>query len=98
MDFNPIFETHVIMKRTDTNEYLSAFLVWDHDSVRWSADIHDAFLFKTRCDAEINGRTVAEWLGDPLNRTVKLMIGSASMQDGSMTINKCSPLNVTRVA
>jgi hypothetical protein len=65
---NLIPSTYTLLHRTDTNEYLTHFEFWDRNSIQWSANVDEAFLFRTHSDAEINGRMVLGWLGDPLNR------------------------------
>ena len=93
-----VFSTYTILHRTDTNEYLTHFEFWDRNSIRWSANADEAFLFKTHSDAEINGRMVLEWLGDPLNRRVELSCAKAKICDRQMVLEQGHPVNVTRVA
>ena len=90
--------THIILHRTDTNEYLTHFEFWDRDSIRWSTNQDEAFLFKTHSDAKINGRMVLEWLGDPLNRKVGLTQASAKITGDEMTVAQGCSVNVTRMA
>ncbi len=95
---NPLPSTYTILHRTDTNEYLSHFEFWDRNSLRWSANVDVAFLFRTHSDAEINGRMVLEWLGDPLNRSVGLMSSDTKLLDTELVLGNQCPVNVTRVA
>ena len=90
--------TYNILHRTDTNEYLTHFEFWDRNSIKWSADANEAFLFKTHSDAEVNGRMVIEWLGDPLNRFVGLSCAKMEIRDGKLTVGQWYSVNVTRVA
>ncbi len=95
---NHLPSTHTILHRTDTNEYLTRFEFWDGNSIRWSANVDEAFLFKSHSDGEINGRMVLEWLGDPLNRQVGLISSDAQLTGAEMTVGQGYPVNVTRVA
>jgi hypothetical protein len=95
---NQIPSTYTILHRTDTNEYLSHFEFWDRDSIRWSTNADDAFLFKTHSDAEINGRMVLEWLGDPINRRVGLSCAKAEIRGRTQAVGQWYSVNVTRVA
>jgi hypothetical protein len=95
---NHTTSTYTILHRIDTNEYLSHFEFWDRNSIRWSANADEAFLFKTHSDAEINGRMVLEWLGDPLNRKIGLMSSKVTQRDSELVVEEQYPLNVTRVA
>ena len=95
---NPSQSTFIILRRTDTSEYLTHFEFWDRNSVKWSANPDEAFLFKTHSDAEINGRMVLDWLKDPLNRNVKLVCAKAGIQKRAMVVGKWYSVNVTRVA
>jgi hypothetical protein len=95
---NQIQSTYTILHRTDTNEYLTHFEFWDRNSIRWSANVDEAFLFRTHSDAEINGRMVLGWLGDPLNRTVGLMSSETKLMDGELSVGPRCPINVTRAA
>ena len=95
---NHIPSTYTILHRTDTNEYLTHFEFWDRNSIRWSANVDEAFLFRTHSDAEINGRMVLEWLKDSLNRNVSLMCANAKLQGRSMVVGEWYSVNVTRVA
>jgi hypothetical protein len=90
--------TYTILHRIDTNEYLTHFEFRDRSSMRWSANVDEVFLFKTHSDAEINGRTVLEWLGDPLNRHVSLCCANTEIRDDQMTVGQWDFVNVTRVA
>lgn len=90
--------TYTILHRTDTNEYLSAFLIWDRHSITWSANVDEAFLFRTHSDAEINGRMVLAWLGDPLNRLVGLSCANSEILNDKLTVGQWYSVNVTRVA
>lgn len=94
---NHIPSTYTILHRTDTNEYLVHFECWDRNSMRWSVNVDEAFQFKTHSDAETNGRMVLDWLGDPLNRTVKLVYTIAGVRGNRLVFGSCFPLNVTRV-
>ena len=93
-----VSRTCIILRRTDTNEYLNHFEFWDRNSIRWTANVYEAFLFKTHSDAEINGRMVLEWLGDPLNRKVGLMSSNVKLSENEMVVEASLPVNVTRVA
>jgi len=95
---NHIASAYNILHRTDTNEYLTHFEFWDRNSLRWSANLNEAFLFRSHSDAEINGRMVLEWLGDPLNLQVGLISSSAQLSGSEMTVAQGYPVNVTRVA
>src|SRR3990172_1259094 len=95
---NHIPSTYTILHRTVTNEYLTRFEFWDRNSVRWSANADEAFLFKTHSDAEINGRMVLEWLGDPLNRSVRLVSSAAEIRRSELIVGDWYSVNVTRVA
>lgn len=90
--------TFTILRRTDTDEYLTHFEFWDQNSIKWSSDLNEAFFFKTHSDAEINGRMVLEWVGDPINRSVNLMCSKVGIQDRSMVVGEWHSVNVTRVA
>jgi hypothetical protein len=90
--------TYTILHRTNTNEYLSHFEIWDRNSTQWSADLNDAFLFRTHSDAEINGRMVLEWLGDPLNRHVGLSCAKMEIREDKLIVGHWYSVNVTRVA
>lgn len=90
--------TFAILHRTDTNEYLTHFEFWDRNSIEWSANVDEAFLFKTHSDAEINGRMVLEWLGDPLNRRFGLRCAISKVQGSETILGEWFPVNVTRVA
>jgi hypothetical protein len=94
-EFQP---TSIVLRRTDTGEYLIHFEFWDRNSIKWSANANEAFLFKTHSDAEINGRMVLDWLKDPLNRNVKLVCANAKLQGRSMVAGEWHSVNVTRVA
>jgi hypothetical protein len=87
-----------ILHRTDTNEYLTHFEFWDRNSMQWFANVNDAFLFRSHSDAEINGRMVLEWLGDPLNRVVGLSCANMEIRDDQMTVGQWCSVNVTWVA
>lgn len=89
---------YTILHRTDTNEYLTRFEIWDRKSIRWSANVDEAFLFRTHSDAEINGRMVLEWLEDPMNRSVKLACAVAKIRGRQTILERGHPVNVTRVA
>jgi hypothetical protein len=95
---NQIPSTYTILQRADTNEYLTHFEFWDRNSVRWSANADEAFLFRTHSDGEINGRMVLEWLGDPLNRHVRLSCANTRTRDDQLTVGQWYSVNVTRVA
>jgi len=95
---NLIPSTYTILHRTDTNEYLSHFEFWDRNSIQWSANVNEAFLFRTHSDAEINGRMVLDWLGDPLNRHVGLSCATMEIRDDELTVGQWYSVNVTRVA
>ena len=95
---NPFPSTFIILRRVDTGEYLTHIEFWDRNSIKWSANSNEAFLFKTHSDAEINGRMVLDWLNDPLNRNVSLKCAKASVQDRSMVVGEWNSVNVTRVA
>ena len=95
---NKFLPTFIILRRTDTNEYLTHFEFWDRNSIKWSANSDEAFLFKTHSDAEINGRMVLDWLADPLNRSISLMCANAKWQGSSMEVGDWYSVNVTRVA
>jgi hypothetical protein len=95
---NHIPSTYIILHRTDTNEYLTHFEFWDCNSMQWSTNVDEAFLFKTHSDAEINGRMVLEWLGDPLNRHVGLSCSKMEIRDDELTVGQWYSVNVTRVA
>ena len=95
---NQLPSTYTILHRTDTNEYLTHFEFWDRNSMQWSADVNEVFLFRTHSDAEINGRMVLDWLGDPLNRSVKLLQASVEIRDEEMDLGQWYSVNVTRVA
>lgn len=90
--------TFIILRRTDTSEYLTHCEFWDRNSIKWSANLNEAFLFRTHSDAEMNGRMVLEWLGDPLNRNVKLVCAKAGIQGRRLTVAEWYSVNVTRVA
>lgn len=95
---NLLPSTRAILRRTDTDEYLTHFEFWDRNSIRWSANADEAFLFRTHSDAEINGRMVLEWLGDPLNRRLGLRCAKAKVQGSETILGDWYPVNVTRVA
>ena len=95
---NHIPSTYTLLHRTDTNEYLANFEFWDRNSIRWSANVDEAFLFKTHSDAEINGRMVLEWLGDPLNRCVRLVCPTAEIRRSELIVGHWYSVNITRVA
>ena len=98
IDMNQLPSTYTILHRSDTNEYLTHFEFWDRDSMQWSENVDEAFLFRTHSDAQINGRMVLEWLGDTLNRYVGLMEATAEIQSHTLIVRNCYPVNVTRVA
>jgi hypothetical protein len=99
IDMNPCTSrTYTILHRADTNEYLTHFEFWDRNSIRWSADVNEAFLFKTHSDAEINGRMVLAWLDDPLNRLVGLSCAKMEIRDDKLTVGQWYSVNITRVA
>jgi hypothetical protein len=95
---NHIPSTFTILHRFDTNEYLTHFEIWDRNSIRWSSNVDAAFLFKSHSDAEINGRMVLEWLGDPLNGAVGLTSAYAKLSDDELVLGNHCPVNITRVA
>ena len=95
---NQLPSTYTILHRIDTNEYLTHFEFWERNSIKWSANVDEAFLFKTHSDAEINGRMALEWLGDPLNRRVGLGQASVGITGGEMIVGTWYTVNVTRVA
>ena len=95
---NQFQSTFIILRRSDTNEYLTHFEFWDRDSIKWSVNPDEAFLFKTHSDAEINGRMVLNWLDDPLNRNMNLMCAEVAIQDRKMVAGEWYSVNVTRVA
>lgn len=66
--------------------------------MRWSANVDEAFLFRTHSDAEINGRMILDWLNDPLNRNVNLMCAEVGVQRRAMVVGEWFSVNVTRVA
>jgi hypothetical protein len=65
--------------------------------MQWSANVDEAFHFKTHSDAEINGRMVLDWLGDPMNRHLKLMSVAAEITHRTLIVGKWYPVNTTRV-
>jgi hypothetical protein len=95
---NHLPTTYTIQRRTDTMEYLTHFEFWDRNSIKWSANVDEAFLFKSHSDSEINGRMVLEWLGDPLNRSVKLMHTKAEIKGGETIVGDWRLVNVTMAA
>ncbi|MGA3243621.1 MAG: hypothetical protein ABSE41_03325 [Bacteroidota bacterium] len=95
---NHLPTTYTILRRTDSKEYLSHFEFWDLNSINWSANVDEAFLFKTHSDAEINGRMVLEWLGDPLNRHVCLRQAGTKITGSEMTVGQWCSINITRAA
>jgi hypothetical protein len=90
--------TYTILHRSDTNEYLSHFEFWNRNSIKWSTNLNEAFLFRTHSDAEINGRMVLEWLGDPLNRHVGLSCAKMEIREDKLIVGHWYSVNVTRVA
>lgn len=66
--------------------------------MQWSANVNEAFLFRTHSDAEINARMVLDWLGDPLNRRFKIVCAPARIRGCKLVVGQCYPVNVTRVA
>jgi len=95
---NLVPSTYTLLQRTDTHEYLAHFEFWDRNSIKWSANVDEAFLFRTHSDAEINGRMVLEWLGDPLNRCVRLVSSAAEIRRSELIVGRWYSVNVTRVA
>jgi hypothetical protein len=75
---------YTILRRTDTNEYLSHFLFFMPDPPIWTRDPDEAFPFRTHSDAESNARLILERLGDPTNTKVRLRIGD---EEGMYPVN-----------
>jgi hypothetical protein len=70
----PFQETHILL-RLDTHEYLKEFLVFMHEPPQWTSDQNEAFQFKSPWDATLCGRDVLNYIGDPLNKTTRLVQG-----------------------
>lgn len=90
--------TYTILSRSDTGEYLSHFLFFEPESIKWAKDIGDVFYFRSHSDAECNARLILDRLDDPVNRRVGLKCAKAEVRDGELEVGKWYEVNVCLVA
>ena len=90
--------TYIILSRSDTGEFLSHFLFFDPESMTWTKDLDEVFLFTTYTSAECNSRLILDRLGDPTNRRVGLKCAKTVLKDGRLDVADWYPVNVIRLA